>query len=476
MPANLPAADANPEAVRTRTIRLLRKNRNFADAFYLGRRQLERGATSEEMLRGLIRDACEAGLLDECGEFLVRLAGEHPNDATLLNFTAGLLGEMGRKQESRALAKAVAARRPFFPAEVKNAKLHVLSLQCIATVDYKYSPLGGRFYLPGLTNLPTLLDPRIAVHRLLVDDLPAALAVVESLPKCDVVFNTISDPDYEEPLRNAAKLCEALGLPVFNPPRRVRAMNRVSLPTAACEKSDGIMAARSLFLPPGGTDNRDIALAMHENHFQFPVIIRAPGFQGGRHMQRIRHTVDELKDDLYRGDGLYVIEFVDVSFRDQRAGSCVLYPKYRAFFASGQLFPIHLFVSDQYEVHKKTSAPLRARHPWLAEMEEEFVRDPARHLPEGLWKALKTAAAGFGLDYFGMDFAVSKRPGDGGKLVLFECNAAMSNRLVLLPEGGPVQRQWHDVTLAAHIGLCARGGAPEWPFAIKKGLPVPPEK
>ncbi len=464
------------DAALTQTIRLLQKNRHFTDAFYLGRLQLERSGQSEGKLSGFIRDAYEAGLLDECVEFLVALADTHPTDANLLNYTAGLLGETGQKQKSRAFAKAAAAQKPFFPSGVRNAKLHLLSMQCIATADYKYSPPGGRFYFPGITNLPTLLDPRIAVHRLLVDDLPAALEAVKCLPKCDLVFNAISDPDYEEALQNAATLSETLGQPVFNPPQRVRAMNRVSLPMVAHEKSDRILAAKTLFLPPGRTTNSDIALAMQHDHLRFPVIIRAPGFQGGRHMQLILADTEELGDDLYRDDGLYVIEYVDVSFQDHRANGCVFYPKYRAFFANGQLFPIHLFVSDHYEVHKKTSGLIQARYPWLLDMETEFVHDPARHLPEGLWDELKKATSSFGLDYFGMDFAVSRRQEDCDKLVLFECNPAMSNRIVLLPEGSPVQRQWHDVTLAAHAGLCAKSGVAEWPFALKKGLLLSTEK
>jgi hypothetical protein len=434
--------------------------------------RLERGTQSGGELPGFMRDAHEAGLLPECAEFLVSLAEKRPDDAELLNYTAGLLGEMGHRQQSRAFAKMAAARRPFFPSRVKNAKLHVLALQCIATADYRYSPIAGRFFLPGITNLYTLLDPAVAVHRLLVDDLPAALEAVKHSPKCDILFNTISDPDYEETLRNAATLCDALELPVFNHPPRVRDMNRVSLPAILHGTSDRLTAARSVYLPPGESKNSDITLAIKNNRLAFPVILRAPGFQGGHQMALVGGDggIEELGDGLYRGNGIYIIEFIDVSFRDSRAEGCLFYPKYRAFFADGRLFPIHFFASDQYEVHKKTSDHVRARHPWLAEMEKDFVRDPAKHLPEGLWGELKAAAASFGLDYFGVDFAVSARPEDSGKLVLFECNAAMANRIGHLPEGGAIQSQWREVTLAAHDALCRKSGIAAWPFALKKGL------
>ena len=468
----------NMDAAFARVIQLMQKGRHFVDAFYMGRAQLERSSHFDGKLPDFIRNAYEAGLMGECLEFLVSLVDNHPGDADLLTYTAGLLGEMGQRQQSRAFAKMAAARKPFFPSRVKNAKLHVLAMQCIATADYRYSPLGGRFYLPGLTNLYTLLDPGIAVHRLLVDDLPAALEAVKCLPKCDIVFNTISDPDYEESLQNAAILCDALELPVFNHPRRVREMNRAALPAVLHGKSGRLMAAKSIYLPPERAKNSDITTAMRKNRLDFPVILRAPGFQGGRHMALVQgeSDIEELGDELYRGDGLYVIEFVDVSFQDPRAIGCWFYPKYRAFFANGQLFPIHLFVSNQYEVHKKTSNLVRARHPWLLDMETEFVQDPERHLPEGLWDELKAAISSFGLEYVGVDFAVSTRPEDFGKLVLFECNPAMSNRIVLLPEGGRIQRQWHDVTLAAHIALCAKSGVAAWPFALKKGLLLSPEE
>lgn len=458
------------DAAFTRAIHLLQKDRRFVDAFYLGRIQLERNSKSEGKLPFFIKNAYESGLLNECAEFLVALADKHPGDADLLNYTAGLLGEMGQRQQSRLFARMAAACKPFFPSAVKNAKLHLLALQCIATADYRYSPLAGRFSLPGLTNLSSILDPGIAVHRLLVDDLPAALEAVKCLPKCDIVFNMISDPDYEESLQNAAALCDVSGLPVFNHPCHVREMNRASLPAIVHGKSDRLIAAKSVFLPPGRTKNSDIASAMQNNHLGFPIIVRAPGFQGGRQMTLIGGDIEELGEEVYRGDGLYIIEFIDVSFQDRRAEGCFFYPKYRAFFTNGQLFPIHLFVSNQYEVHRKTSDTVHARHPWLLDMEAEFLDNPGQHLPEGLWDELKSAMSSFGLDYFGVDFAVSTRSEDFGKLVLFECNAVMRNPIALLPEGDRVQRQWRDVTLAVHEALCAKSGVAAWPFVLKKGL------
>ncbi|MCD8352548.1 MAG: hypothetical protein LUC93_18240 [Planctomycetaceae bacterium] len=458
------------DADLTQAIRHAQKNQQFAEAYRLGKTQLERIPQSESKLAGFIKNAHDAGLLDECADFLVDLAEQHSDDADLLNYTAGLLGEMGQHQQSRALAIRAAARRPFFPSRTKNIKLHVLALQCIATGDYRYSPLSARFYFPGITDLYTLLDPAIAVHRLLVDDLSAAVEAVQSLPQCDIVLNTISDPDYEQSLHNAATICDALGLPVFNSPRQVRKLNRASLPAVVHGKSDKLMSARSVYLPPGRTKNSDISATMENEKLAFPVIIRASGFQGGQHMKRIDNDIKELGVELYRGNGVYIIELIDVSFQDPRATGCLFYPKYRAFFANGQLFPMHLLVSDQYEVHKKTSDPVRTRHPWLLDMEAEYVQDPEQHLPQGLWAALKTGMSSFGLDYCGVDFAVSTRPEDCGKLVLFECNAAMANRIGVLPEGSQIQRQWHDVTQAAHMALCTKSGVKPWPFVLKKGL------
>ncbi len=457
-----------PDTAITQSIHRLEKNRQFADAYQLAKTHLERNSGTESVLAGFIRNAHEAGLLDDCAAFLVGLADSRPEDAGFLNYTAGLLGGMGRARESRDVARRAAALRPFFPSSVKNARLTVLALQCIATGDYRYSPVSARFYLPGITNLYTLLDPKIAVHRLLVDDLPAAMDAVRDAPKCDIVFNTISDPDYEEALANAATLCDALGLPVFNPPREVRRLNRTSLPCVVHKTSTRLTAARSVFLPPERAEDEDIAAAMRDNHFDYPVIVRASGFQGGQHMTRLTDDGGSIGQDLYRGNGLYVIEFIDVSFADP--SGCRFYPKYRAFYANNELFPMHLLVSDQYEVHKKTSDPVRARHPWLLDMETDFVRDPARHLPPGLWQELKAAIASVGLDYCGVDFAVSARAEDCGKLVLFECNAAMANRIGVLPDGGPIQRQWHSLTEAAHLALCLKSGVPAWPFALKKGL------
>lgn len=447
--------------------RCLRRERHFAEAFHILRLLLERGATQPGLVGEFVGCAHEAGMTAACADLLASLAVERPGDAELPNYAAGLFGAMGDKEQGRRFAAMAAARKPFFPAARKNAGLRLLVLQCAATGDYRYSSRSKRFFMPGISDLYTLLDPRVACHRLLVDDLPAALAAIDSLPPCDLVFNAVSDPDYGKSLDNAAAVCQKAGLPVFNDPRRVRALNRASFPGLA-NGCAGVMAAQSLRLPPDAATDAAVAAAVRDNGLDYPVIVRAPGFQGGMHMSLVGGR-EGPGGDLYRGNGLYVIEFVDVAFRDDRAPDTPLYPKYRAFYVNGELYPMHLFVADQYEVHKKTSDPVHARHPWLLEMEASFLEDPRRHLPEGRWDELRAAMASFGVDYFGVDFAVSSRPRDGGRLVLFECNPSMRNWLTLLPEGDRVQRKWRDVTLAAHIALCERAGIAPWPFVLKNG-------
>ncbi|MBV8167727.1 MAG: tetratricopeptide repeat protein, partial [Alphaproteobacteria bacterium] len=77
-----------------------------------------------------------------------------------------------------------------------------------------------------------LLDPaRFAKTHLFLlrpqDGGPHAPAVIDALPSCDLVFNTIADPDLGEPyFTEVAALGARLGRPLLNPPDRLPATRR----------------------------------------------------------------------------------------------------------------------------------------------------------------------------------------------------------------------------------------------------------
>jgi hypothetical protein len=339
----------------------------------------------------------------------------------------------------------------------------------MASGDYRYSIRTKRFHMPGISDLYILLDPDIACHRLLVDSIDSALRVINEFTYYDLVFNAISDPDMKKPLRNASIICEHFDKPIINPPDKILKLNRFSLHKELFKKGK-VIAAKSIYLEPDKASTVEIIDCLDENRLTPPVIIRAAGFQGGQQMRLMEDMdIEKYTKDLYLGNGLYIIEFIDVSFLDERALDIPLYPKYRAMYVNGELIPIHLFISNQYEVHLKTSRPLLEKYPWFHDIEKSYLNDPDSHFTKGQWQHLHNVLHSLGLDYVGVDFAPSSRPDDQGKLVIFECNPSMLNWLTTLPEGDRVQQKWKEVTLAAHYCFCKKANIEPWEFVIKKG-------
>jgi len=409
------------------------------DSFWLSRLLLERKVYKRHIFEAYINQLSNVGLKKEHVDFLAIVAQELPNDFFLHNVTAGLYGSLNMRDLSQQFATKAAAIKPLSPSRIlSKSNMNVLVLQTISSGGYRYIPKSNRFLMPGINELYTFFDPHIKCHRLLVDSLDGVFKALGALPPIDIVFNSISDPDMTAALLKASVVCKYLNKPVINEPSKVIELARSTL-HIKCINSEGVMAAKAIYLPPEQTDESHIRTAMSKYDIKLPAIIRAAGFQGGQHMV-LACDIKQDTNHLYRGNGLYIIEFIDVSFKHLHDQEGIFYPKYRAMFVGNKLIPVHLFVSDQYEVHRKTSYGMLDKFPWINDMEEDYIMNPAAHFPCGKWEQLEKKIASFGLEFVGVDFALSSRPGDGHKIMIFECNPSMRNRLTYLPEGNRVQK------------------------------------
>jgi hypothetical protein len=268
------------------------------------------------------------------------------------------------------------------------------------------SALGG--------NIPTaaLLDERqFRVTVLVAEYVPPDLA----LPPHDVVFNSIGDADLcGEGLDAARAIVARTDRPVINHPSAVARTGRI----ANGERLHGIAGlvtphmasvARDLLAGAGGP------AALAAKGFDFPLLLRAPGFHTGRHFVHVARP-DDLADaarDLPAA-ALSVIAHLDARGADGR------FRKYRVMIVDRRLYPLHLAVSSDWKVHYFTadmasSAAHRAEDAaFLAEM-------PAAIGARGL-AALQATAEALALDFGGIDFGLSP----AGDILFFEANATMA--------------------------------------------------
>jgi hypothetical protein len=120
----------------------------------------------------------------------------------------------------------------------------------------------------------------------------------------------------------------------------------------------------------------------------------------------------ESADEL-AADELLVIQYLDARGPDGMAR------KYRVMFIDGQLYPLHLAVSSHWKVHY-FSADM-AENAAFRQEEERFLNDMPAVLGETGMRALQDVCTALGLEYAGIDFALSA----DGSILLFEANATM---------------------------------------------------
>lgn len=353
----------------------------------------------------------------------------------------------------------------------KAGKLSVLILQTFSSGAFNFNSKTRSFHMPeGHNNLMSLLDQHVKKIILRVDDLDVALKKLEKKNiHFDVIYNSITDPDRCKPaLSNAIALCRAFpDIPVVNHPENVLASARDNN-YYRFHSMPHIMYPKNIKLENiSGDCHLQISEAIKKHQLAFPIIVRLSGYQGGKNM----HLIDSIDDHNFTDfdtlvnqepKDIYLIEYVDVSFSDKRVPNTKLYPKYRAFWAGGKLYPIHLFVSDNnFNVHLSNSESFMNANPWLIDMEREFCKVPEEVIGKNSWEALGSLMKKTGLDYAGIDFAVNKKG-----IVVFEINAAMRNWMKNDRAPLHVRESWKDVTQSIHEFLCSISNKLVWEFHL----------
>jgi glutamate/tyrosine decarboxylase-like PLP-dependent enzyme len=234
------------------------------------------------------------------------------------------------------------------------------------------------------------------------------------LPPHQLVFNAIGDADRAGGALSAAQSVLALTTtPVINAPAAVAATGR-SDNAQRLSGIPGVITSRTVTLPRALLASPDAATTLSRHGFDFPLLIRTPGFHTGRHFLRME-TIAQLPAALAElpGEDLTVLRYLDARGPDGKAR------KYRVMMIDGRLYPLHVAISSHWKIHYFTAE--MADSPEHRAEDAEFIENMPAVLGPGAMAALAKIQSRLGLDYAGIDFGLSA----SREILLFEANATM---------------------------------------------------
>jgi hypothetical protein len=412
-------------------------------------RRLEAGGQDEAAkaayLELLSIDPCHFAALNELGTLALstghRSAAQtayrqavhcHPDNPVGRVNLGNVLFENGELAAAREQYQAALANQPDF-AEAHQGVARTLELQGEAATAEAHWQRGfaghaivKQRYRGSGTATPALMlvsvKPGNIPTRLILDDRTfqvTALYVefydaMQPLPEHAVVFNAIGDADLcQVGLRKAQGVLAHTAAPVINAPAHV-------LVTGRAENAQRLRQVSGVVAPRIRRLARD---SIRAADFEYPLLLRAPGFHTGQHFVRVEQP-DQLAAAAAAlpGAEILAIEYLDARGADGMAR------KYRVAMIDGELYPLHLAVSADWKVHYFT-ANMSVEAAFRAE-EAEFLAD----MPGVLGPRAMTALAGIsktlGLEYAGVDFALRD-----GAVLLFESNANMA---IVPPDANPI--------------------------------------
>jgi hypothetical protein len=292
-----------------------------------------------------------------------------------------------------------------------------LQLQAVVTLPYRgdSSPISVLLLLSinaGNVLIQRFLNDRIfRTHVVIVEFYEDWML----LPPHDLVINGIGDADIRaEALSAAASILARSSAPVINNPTAVRETGR-------CRNAErlagipGLVTARTMTLPRANLTGPHAAAELAGHGFEFPLLLRAPGFHMGKHFVCVEHS-SNLADELSRlpGDDFIALQYLD----GRGADGCIR--KYRVLFIDGRFYPVHAAVSSHWKIHY-FSAEMAAHSERRAE-DAAFLADMKGVLGLATMTALERIQVMLGLDYGGIDFGLNRK----GEMLLFEANATMA--------------------------------------------------
>jgi aromatic-L-amino-acid/L-tryptophan decarboxylase len=263
-----------------------------------------------------------------------------------------------------------------------------------------------------LSRITTFLIDRVFQKYLVVTDFYHDGII---LPPHQLVVNSIGDADLAPvALAGAQALLRHSTAPVINPPAAVVATGRCEI-ARRLSGVPGVITPNTITLPRDLLAAADASANLNNHGFEFPLLLRTPGFHGGDHFLRV-DTPGEIPSALLKlpGRDLIVIQYLDARARDGKTR------KYRAMMIGGQLYPLHAAISSQWKIHYFNAE--MTDYPAHRAEDAEFLENMPSVLGTRAMTALQEIQKTLGLDYAGIDFGLNEQ----GEVLLFEANATMA--------------------------------------------------
>ncbi|MDJ0969588.1 MAG: tetratricopeptide repeat protein [Kiloniellales bacterium] len=354
---------------------------------------------------------------------------------------AATLGKLGRLDDARWYSRRGLEhnRTSVRPARGKEAG-RVVVLKGLEDGLFEIGPDNSFRTFVGMNNADSHFD--VETFRqcdLYVDELEPERAA-EVLANCDVIFNAISDADaMPNCLTSAEAIAEHAGVPVLNAPAAIMQTQR-DQNFEVLRGLDGIVFPKTLRIAGEERESAELPALLAAKEFRYPLLLRRAGTHTGESLERI-DDADAFAAYLAEVDGgaLYISEFIDFS------GSRGVFTKMRAFFVDGELYPVHLFISEDWYVRGHDEARrLMLENGWMLDAKKTFLAEPRAYLGEAAYRALLSIRDAIPLDYFGVDFAKL----DDDRLLVFEANAVMNHHYHFIDDF-PFQKAYLDAVTQA---------------------------
>jgi glutathione synthase/RimK-type ligase-like ATP-grasp enzyme len=347
--------------------------------------------------------------LRPCGQELLALAGQRPDDANLWMNLALVMQCLGQRQHGLAIqAQALGLKRIYHLAAAQQpARLRVLMLMVPGDLSAN-------------TPLECLLedsDVDLDCYYVSPGD-PLALPV----PPHDALLVAISEADENRELLAAlARLLATWPKPVINAPQHIPSTGR-ELASTLLRDAPGLLipptlraARRVLESVASGAASLSEVYAGYGGYAgcDFPLIVRPVGSHAGRDLEKVDGAA-AVAGYLARvaEDEFFVSRFIDYRSADG------LFRKMRVALIDGAPFACHMGVSSNWMIHYLNAGMYE--EAWKRDEEASFMAHFAafaqrhRSALEAIWRRTQ-------LDYLCLDCAETR----DGKLLVFEIDHAM---------------------------------------------------
>jgi glutathione synthase/RimK-type ligase-like ATP-grasp enzyme len=346
-----------------------------------------------------------ASLLIEEGE--MEKAREHCEmalkfDSNCRQAHSGLLlvfTKLGRLEQAAWHRRAAFQGRCVIPVSYRGERSPITVLELISTTRC-------------ISRITSFLLDSVFQKYLVVTDFYDSRTI---LPPHQLVINSIGDADLASAaLAGAQSLLAHTKAPVINPPAAVLATGRCDI-ARRLSAIPGVIAPKTVALSRKLLAAPDARTTLTHRGFEFPLLLRTPGFHGGDHFLRVE-TLEEFPAAVAQlpGTDLTVIQYLDGHAPDGKTR------KYRVMMIDGQLYPLHAAVSSDWKIHYFSAG--MADHPEYRSEDAEFIENMTGVLGLRAMAALEQIQKTLGLDYGGIDFGLN----DKGDVLLFEANATMT--------------------------------------------------